>query len=121
MREIAMRLRAALTPSAAVILIVLLLIFHMLSGGGERTQTLESRASHILSCVDGAGEVHVTIRMKEIETQAFGTKEMESVPCGAVAVAQGADDPLVAIALHDALCALLGLPPASVSIMTGGR
>ena len=120
MREIAMRRRAALTPSAAVILIMLL-IFHLLSGGGERTQSLENRASRILSCVDGAGEVHVTIRMKEIETQAFGTKEMESVPCGAVAVAQGADDPLVAIALHDALCALLGLPPASVSIMTGGR
>ena len=39
---------------------------------------------------------------------------------GAVAVAQGADDPLVCLELQQALCALLGLPASAVSVVTGG-
>jgi len=31
------------------------------------------------------------------------------------------DAAATALAIHDALCALLGLPPASVSVMTGGK
>jgi len=116
------RLRAALTPSAAALITALLLLFLFASSGGKQTDSLESRIERTLSCVDGAGRVEVTIRMREASTAlGLGTAHSESVPCGAVAVAQGADDPLVALALHEALCALLGLPPSSVSVMTGGE
>ena len=40
---------------------------------------------------------------------------------GAVAVAEGAGDPLVRIELEQALCALLGLPASAVSVVTGGE
>ncbi len=43
------------------------------------------------------------------------------IPCGAMAVAQGADDPLVRMQLEQALCALLGLPISAVSVVTGGK
>ena len=49
------------------------------------------------------------------------TDEAAEIPCGAVAVAQGADDPLVRIQLEQALCALLGLPGTAVSVMAGGN
>ena len=115
------RLRAALTPSAAALITALLLLFLFASSGGRQTQSLESRIERTLSCVDGAGRVEVTIRMREVNAASgLGTGQREAVPCGAVAVAQGADDPLVALALHEALCALLGLPPSSVCVMTGG-
>ena len=121
MQEIASRLRAALTPNAAMLLAALLLVFLFLSVGEQ--DSLESRVERTLSCVDGAGRVEVTIMMRDASASgaAFGMEKDRQTPCGAVAVAQGADDPLVAIALHDALCALLGLPPSSVSVMTGGK
>lgn len=116
------RLRAALTPSTAALLTALLLLLYFASSGEKRAESLENRIGRTLSCVDGAGSVEVTIRMREVKTGAgFGAGYSESVPCGAVAVAQGADDPLVALALQEALCALLGLSPSSVSVMTGGR
>ncbi len=116
------RLRAALTPSAAALLTALLLAFWFAFSGGEQAESLESRIGRTLSQVDGAGRVEVTIRVREVNMAAgLGTARSEAVPCGAVAVAQGADDPLVALALHEALCALLGLPPSSVSVMTGGK
>lgn len=116
------RLRAALTPSAAALLTALLFLFLLASLGGKQTDSLEKRIGQTLSCVEGAGRVEVTIRMREeAAASGFGTGQREAVPCGAIAVAQGADDPLVALALHEALCALLGLPPSSVSVMTGGK
>ena len=42
----------------------------------------------------------------------------ETVPCGAVAVAEGADDPLVRMQLTQALCALLGLQASAVSVVS---
>lgn len=122
MREILSRLRAALNPQAVWLLAVLLAMM-LAAKSGQKTESLESRIGRTLSGVDGAGKVEVTIRMKETHVSGgtFGAQRSEAVPCGAVAVAQGADDPLVALALHDALCALLGLAPSSVSIMTGGN
>ena len=120
MREILSRLRAALTPQVLALLAALALF---LLAGGRQTDSLESRISRTLSFVDGAGSVSVTIAVRETDASRGigGMQQAHSVPCGAVAVAQGADDPLVAMALQEALCALLGLPPSSVSVMTGGR
>lgn len=122
MREILSRLRAALPLRSAVLLAAMALLLLCLSAGSGGELSLEARAARVLSGVDGAGRVDVTIRMKEVESGGgFAAQSLERVPCGAVAVAQGADDPLVAVALHDALCALLGLPPSCVSVITGGK
>ena len=124
MREILSRLRASLSPQALAILAALLL-FLTFSSGRRAAQPLEERISRTLSAVDGAGKVEVTIRMREQEesgASALGmAQKAQSIPCGAVAVAQGADDPLVAMQLHDALCALLGIAPSAVSVISGGR
>ena len=88
----------------------------------DELTALEARTARTLSGVAGAGKVEVTIRTREVAVSsgALGSAQTQQVPCGAVAVAQGADDPQVAMALREALCALLGLPAASVSIVTGG-
>ena len=100
-----------------------LALLFLFSGRGNTAMDLEERIAGTLSGVDGAGRVEVTIRMRDVESGAsLGmAKKMQSIPCGAVAVAQGADDPLVALQLHDALCALLGLAPGAVSVIAGGR
>lgn len=123
MREILSRLRAALSPMAAVVLAALLLFFLLVSDQGKQRGALERRIARTLSSVEGAGKVEVTILERELASAGggFSAKMEKSVPSGAVAVAQGADDPLVALALEEALCALLGLPPSCVSVITGGK
>ena len=120
------RIKAALTSQ---VLLLLLLAFLMigycaLREGTSGMDRLEKQASEVLSRVEGAGRVEVTIMTRK--TQAGGTGLLKSetggeVPCGAIAVAQGADDPLVRMQLEQALCALLGLPNSAVSVMTGGK
>ena len=82
---------------------------------------LEARAGQVLSAVEGAGKVDVTIMMREGKHGGLTAMTGEETPCGAVAVAEGADNPLVEMQLTRALCALLGLPASAVSVMTGGR
>lgn len=123
MRGLLLRLRAALTPQAALVLAALLLLFSVLTGrtyAGETT--LEQSVSRTLSGMEGAGRVRVTIRTRQIRSESGGlhAQAVQEIPAGAIAVAQGADDPMVALALREALCALLGLPASSVSIVTGG-
>ena len=42
------------------------------------------------------------------------------MPVGAIAVMQGADDPVLQLEIQEAICVLLGLPASSVSVMMGG-
>ena len=122
MRDVLSRLRAALTPQALLLLAMLLLLAAGMTGaGGSREAALERRLEQTLSGVDGAGRVRVTIREREVPVSGSSLSGSLRVPCGAVAVAQGADDPLVAMELRSALCALLGLPPSAVSIVAGGE
>ena len=124
------RLRAALTPQAlALIAALTLLLFTSLRQRGNGQTQLEARASRVLSQMAGAGSVSVVIMTKPAAPQASGgiglsasggAQGSES-PCGAVAVAQGADDPFVQMQLTQALCSLLGLPASSVSVVTGGE
>ena len=120
------RLRAALSPQAFALLLALALFAALGFGGVERDQaaSLEERASQVLSQVEGAGKVRVVISMRSagVHTTALGRQNQgeEQVPSGAVAVAQGADDPFVCAQLMQALCALLGLPASSVSVISGG-
>ena len=124
MKDVLSRLRAALTPQAVVLLAAALLLC-WLAAVSQRTgaSPLETRLAQTLSCMEGAGQVEVTIRTREVTASggAFGAAASESVPCGAVVVAQGADDPLVEMELRQAVCALLGLPASSVSVVTGGE
>ena len=124
MKDVLSRLRAALTPQAVVLLAAALLLC-WLAAASQRTgaSPLETRLARTLSCMEGAGRVEVTIRTREVASSGgvFGTSVRESVPCGAVVVAQGAQDPLVKMELRQAVCALLGLPASSVRVVTGGE
>ena len=123
MREVVSRLRAALSPQALLWLAALLLIAFGLRGQeADSASSLERRIGQTLSSVHGAGRVQVVIRTQTLEQRGTLTSTQErTMISGAVAVAQGADDPLVAVRLQEALCALLGLPAASVSVITGGK
>ena len=123
MKQLADRLRAALAlPGAKVLLVALLLLLAAgLRGGTDAS--LETRIARTLSAMDGAGEVSVVIRMREATGGGSGSLlatggEAEEVPCGVVAVAEGADDPLVRMQLTQALCALLGLQASAVSVVS---
>lgn len=124
LKDVLSRLRAALTPQAVMLLAAALLLC-WLAAASQRTGALplETRLARTLSCMEGAGRVEVTIRTREVASSGgvFGTSVSESVPCGAVVVAQGAQDPLVEMELRQAVCALLGLPASSVSVVTGGE
>ena len=110
----------------------LLMLYLTLSGARDllaslsEAARLEKQASAVLSRMEGAGRVEVTIMTRKTQMGNSGllsgkTDEAAEIPCGAVAVAQGADDPLVRIQLEQALCALLGLPGTAVSVMAGGK
>ena len=124
LKDVLSRLRAALTPQAVVLLAAALLLC-WLAAASQRTgaSPLEERLARTLSCMEGAGRVEVTIRTREVASSggALGASVSESVPCGAVVVAQGAQDLLVEMELRQAVCALLGLPASSVSVVTGGE
>ena len=120
MRDFLSRLRAALSPQVLLALAALIALASGMSGREGNASSLERRASQALSAVEGAGEVHVVIKLRE-NSGGYAAQGKEAIPVGALAVAQGADDPLVHLALEEALCALLGLPPSCVSIVTGGK
>ena len=126
MRDVLGRLRAALTPQAVLLLAGVLLLFAGFgatsSAGSGGMTALERRISRTLSGVEGAGEVRVVILTRQTQqgTQSVlsGTQTAEQ-PTGAIAVAQGAGDPLVNLRLTQALCSLLGLPASAVTVMGG--
>lgn len=124
MKQLADRLRAALAlPGAKVLLVALLLLLLAAGLRGGTDASLETRIARTLSAMDGAGEVSVVIRMREGTGGGSGSLlaaggGAEAVPCGAVAVAEGADDPLVRMQLTQALCALLGLQASAVCVVS---
>lgn len=123
------RLRAAVTPQALTLIGAAMLLFLLALRPQERQTDLEERAANVLSQMEGAGKVSVVVMTKPAQQTSgtgFGTLYASAgmdgeVPCGAVAVAQGADDPLVQMQLTQALCSLLGLPASAVSVVTGGK
>lgn len=70
----------------------------------ESSETQEQQISRVLSGMAGAGHVEVTVYSEE------------SVPCGAVAVADGAGSISVRLQLTSALSALLGLPDDRIAV-----
>lgn len=121
------RIKAIFTPQMMVLLgLALALLGFSYFTAQEKNRSLEVRTSEVLSQMEGAGKVEVAIMTRKNETSGKGllsgkNGDETEVPCGAIAVAQGADDPLVRMQLEQALCALLGLPASAVSVVTGGR
>ena len=119
------RLKAAFTPQAVILLAaVMLLSMLMLGSGKKQTESLERKASALLSAVEGAGEVYVVISYSERKNAeqkglltGYDDEGAERMPYGAAVVARGAYDPIVRMKMTELLCALLNLPPASVSVV----
>ena len=65
----------------------------------------ESRISRVLSAMAGAGRTEVAVYYND-----------NSVPCGAVVVAEGADSIAVRLRLNEAVSTLLGLDPSAVAV-----
>ena len=87
---------------AALIFCVALCL--LLGTQGEAASAEENRISRVLSVIDGAGEVEVAVYYEE------------SVPCGAVVVAEGAGDIAVQLRLLSAITTLLGINQDRVAI-----
>lgn len=124
MRDMLMRLKAALTPQALLLLSLLLLAGMLFFGKGRNETPLEQRIERTLMAMEGVENVQVTIRTYSVQEAArtgFPNPQGESIPAGAVAVVSGADDPLIRLQLERALCALLGLPPSAVNVISGGN
>lgn len=87
---------------AALLLCVALCL--VLGSHGESASTEESRISRVLSAINGAGTVDVAVYYED------------SLPCGAVVVADGAGEVAVQLRLMSAVTTLLGVEPARVAI-----
>ena len=76
----------------------------LLGARNEADSTEEGRISRVLSAIDGAGAVDVAVYYEE------------SIPCGAVVVAEGAGDVGVRLKLISAVTTLLGIGQSRVSV-----
>lgn len=83
----------------------------LLSGRGDEVNREEQRIGEVLSQVSGAGSVHVAVHWEN------------ALPCGAVVVAEGADDLAVRLRLEKAVTSLLGIEEDRIAVypMEGGR
>ena len=76
----------------------------MLGTSTDDSSSEESRISRVLSAIEGAGTVEVAVYYED------------AAPCGAVVVADGADDIAVQLRLLSAVTTLLGISQERVSI-----
>lgn len=90
--------------------IVLCLALGTMEASTPSATSQEVRLSRVLSSMSGAGQVEVAVFYQDEST----------LPCGAVVVAQGADDVTVRLQLSRAVCTLLGLEPAQVEVFKLG-
>lgn len=89
--------------------VLLCLALGLAEGSSAQTEE-EGRLARVLSAMSGAGQVEVAVFYQE----------EGAVPCGAVVVAQGADDVGVRLQLTRAVCTLLGLEPGQVEVFKLG-
>ena len=76
----------------------------LLGTQGSSDASGESRIRQVLSAIDGAGSVDVAVYYEE------------SIPCGAVIVADGAGDVAVQLRLVSAVTRLLGIDQGRVAV-----
>lgn len=73
--------------------------------GNDHTQDTDRRIARVLSEMQGAGKVEVAV-----------VYDNETVPCGAVVIADGASSISVRLRLESAVATLLGLSPDCVAV-----
>ena len=76
----------------------------LILGSSEGSSSEESHVSSVLSAIAGAGTVEVAVHYED------------TVPCGAVVVADGAGDVAVQLRLLSAVTRLLGIDQSRVAI-----
>lgn len=83
----------------------------LIIGATQSSPTDDSRIGRVLSEISGAGVVSVAVYRED------------TVPCGAVVVADGAHSISVQLRLRSALSALMGLDPERIAVYPreGGR
>lgn len=123
-KQVIERIKSSCTPALLVLLVLAAVWVLSLTGRTESSgmTQLEARISRTLSQTEGAGKVKVVIRTVKQSQQSkslslYGSGA-EEIPCGAVAAAEGANDPLVRMKLTQALCALLGLHASQVEVIS---
>lgn len=85
-------------------LLVCVALSLLLGARTEISSTGEERISHVLSSINGAGTVDVAVYYED------------SIPCGAVVVAEGAGDIAVQLRLVSAVSTLLGIDQNRIAI-----
>jgi len=90
--------------------ILLCLMLGLMEPASTARTAEEARLARVLSAMAGAGNVEVAVFYQE----------EAAVPCGAVIVAQGADDVGVRLQLTRAVCTLLGLESSQVDVFKLG-
>ena len=83
----------------------------------EHTVTLESRLKHVLSRMEGVGEVEVMITTENTSAGLFSENQNEGKVMGVVVVAQGANEPTVNAKILEAVKALFGIDAHKISII----
>ena len=122
-KKISDSLKGSFAPVICLLIMLSLLLLQMLGGSRVdigKTQ-LEKRISQALSLNEGVESVNVIIRTVKLNRQSAGLSayiQAEEVPCGAVAIVKGDNDPLMKIQLTNALCALLGLQASQVEVIS---
>ena len=76
----------------------------LMLGAQDGASTGEGRISRVLSAIEGAGTVEVSVYYED------------AIPCGALVVADGAGDVAVQLRLRSAVTALLGIDQGRVAI-----
>ena len=123
MKKISDSLKGSFSPVMCILIILSFFLMQMFSGNGDgigKTQ-LEKRISQALSLNEGVESVNVIIRTTKLNRQSAGMSayiQAEEVPCGAIAILKGNDDPLMKVKLTNALCALLGLQSSQVEVIS---
>lgn len=125
MRDLIARLRAALTPQAVALLCALLMLAFMAvqrKDDAHSGTALEERLERTLMAMEGIADVSVVINTRAAQAVSgiLSDQKGEETPIGAITVVQGEDDPVLKLEIQDAVCALLGLPASSVSVIMGG-
>ena len=78
---------------------------------------VEERLKHVLSVMEGVGDVEVMVTTKNTESSLFSEERNLGEVQGVVIVAQGADEPTVNAKILEAVKALFGIDAHKISII----
>ena len=111
-----------------IILVGLLILVMCIPTGNKTTQMiqeeveavegeLEARLEHVLSSMEGVGDVEVMITTENEKESVFGTPSEGQKVCGVVVVAEGAGSATVNARISEAVKALFSIDVHKISIV----